>query len=107
LIPLLLQERQVRAFEQIAEYLGSIANALDWRAEIEQERFDKQYPTKGEIADATITHLQSDEERLRASQGYSDESDEEWTGRREAKHLEAQAARARAQSNGKTKGPQA
>ena len=54
----------------------------------------RMYPVKGEARDATVTHRQTDEEKMRADQGASDESDAEWIGRREAEFDAHPTARA-------------
>ncbi len=79
---------------------GRIAGALEKLAEeqhkanvIEQARFDKEYPPKKEVQDVTITHIKTEEERLREDQGDTGESDEEWIGAREQRFEEEQRKR--------------
>ena len=64
------EERAVRAFEDIAEALTS------W-VKLCQQRFEKEYPVK-EPREAVVTHVKSEEERLRESQGATGEPIEQW-----------------------------
>lgn len=68
----------------MAAALRDIATAMHLSQQMERERFERQYPEKKEGRDATVTHRQTEEERLRESQGATPESDAEWIGRREA-----------------------
>lgn len=79
-----LREREVVAFEGIGAALITICAAMVMRNEIEQAWFDKKYPVRGEVRDAEVTHLKTEEERLREEQGDTGETDEEWIGSREA-----------------------
>lgn len=69
-------ERQTMALEVMGAGLQSIAAALHLF-------YARMYPAKGEVRDATVTHRQTDEEKVRADQGASGETDAEWIGRRE------------------------
>jgi hypothetical protein len=69
------EERAVVALESIAEALTS------W-CKLEQQRFEKEYPVK-QAREAIVTHVQTEEERLRQEQGDTGESLEEWVGPRE------------------------
>lgn len=87
------EERQIEAFTAIGSALRDISAAIRLRYMVEREMFNKLYPAKGEVRDATITHPQTTEEKVRQSQGATDETDEEWIGRREQKILAANEAR--------------
>lgn len=82
-----IRDREIEAFEHIAEALNTIGRVMAASMLLEQKRFDKEYPEKGEVRYATVTHRQTEEERLREAQGQSDESDEEWRGRRETEAI--------------------
>jgi hypothetical protein len=70
------EERAVQALESIAE-------ALTLYAKIEGQRYEREYPSKPDARDATITRVQSADDRLRESQGVTGEPEEEWFGLRE------------------------
>lgn len=71
-----LREREVRALEQMGAGLRDLSATLHLF-------YLRMYPAKAEVRDATVTHIQTDEEKMRADQGASDESDAAWIGRRE------------------------
>jgi hypothetical protein len=90
-------DRLNTAFESIAVSLGKIA-----------EIFERRFPAPrlaSEVVDATVTHRQTEEERIREEQGFSEETDAEWIGRREARFHEAQASKARKPKGGRSKAP--
>jgi len=78
------EERAVRALEDIAEALVS------W-CKLEQQRFERDFPPRRnplDVRDATITHIPTAEEQLKAAQGQSEEPTEEWIGLREQELLD-------------------
>jgi hypothetical protein len=64
------EERAVRALEDMAEALTSAVK-------LGQAWFDKLYPIKP-AREAIVTHVKTEEERLRESQGNTGESIDEW-----------------------------
>jgi hypothetical protein len=64
--------------------IWSLAKSMERIADVLRMRLELDYPPKREVKDATVTHRQTEEERLREAQGYSEETDAEWIGRREA-----------------------
>lgn len=96
-----MTDEQANALEVAAYNLGSIATALRDIAvsmhlsyQLERERYERQYPDKKEVREALITHRQTEEERIRETQGATGESDEEWIGRRESQVVEDHAKEA-------------
>ena len=57
--------------------MTKIAFALDRVATIMEKRFEKEYPVKTP-RDATVTHIKSEEDELRESQGGTGEPLDEW-----------------------------
>ncbi len=90
-----LREREVIALEGIGTALRDIAASMSLSYRLEREKFHKQYPIRGEVRDAEITHLQTEEEKIREGQGATDETDDEWVGSRQAKFEADQARKAR------------
>ena len=70
------EERAVIAIEKIADALSDLAI-------LTAKRLEKDFPAKHDPRDATITRIPTVDDRLRASQGASDEPIEEWIGSRE------------------------
>lgn len=89
-----VEKRGLEALERVGEALRDMAASMHLTYLLERERFSKQYPEKKEIRDALVTHPQTDEEKIRESQGDSDETDAEWVGQRERRFEEAEAAKA-------------
>jgi len=83
-------ERDQSAFERMARSMEDIRDVLTHWVNIEQKRFDKEYPAKREPKDATITHIPTAEDRLKEEQGASEEPIEEWTGLREQEFIARQ-----------------
>ena len=91
------EERYVAAQEKMAENFEYIAGALEAIATIQEATFAKVYPEKVAPAEATITHVKTEEERLRESQGSTGEPLGDWVnlptetlGPREAAWLQKQ-----------------
>ena len=91
------EERYVAAQEKMAENFEYIAGALEAIATIQEATFAKVYPEKVAPAEATITHVKTEEERLRESQGSTGEPLVDWVslppetiGPREAAWIEKQ-----------------
>lgn len=89
---------QTEAIQSVASALRGIGAAIHNLYTLERERFNKQYPEKRSATDATITHRQTEEERLREEQGATDESIDEWMGRREIQFEATQARRRQKES---------
>jgi hypothetical protein len=85
------EERLVVAFESMAETFDFIAGTLDGIGKTLYRHHRKTFPKRKKPADATITHILTPEEQLRADQGESDEPIDEWTtlGPREAAYIKA------------------
>jgi hypothetical protein len=88
-------ERLVSAFERIAEAFDFMAGSLDSIAKTQLKDYAKRYPAKQKNVKATVTHVKTEEERLKEDQGQTNESLEDWTtltteppGPREKKWLE-------------------
>ncbi len=83
------EERLVVAFESFAETFDFMAGVLDGISKTLEKHHRKTFPKRKQAPDATITHILTEEERLRESQGESDEPIEEWTqlGPREAAYI--------------------
>jgi len=75
--------RDERAMERIATALDQISKSLAAWCILESAKFDKHYPVKANVRDATITRTPSDEDKLLESLGATDEPLEEWIGLRE------------------------
>lgn len=76
-----LEERQVEAMERIAD-------ALECWCKLEQQRFDKEYPVKRDVTDATVTVPETEDERLRKLlHSATPEEIEEYIGPRELAFL--------------------
>jgi hypothetical protein len=88
-------DRLAIAFEGIAASLARLVDLME-----------RQFPPKrpaSEVVDATVTHRQTEEERIREEQGYSEDTDEEWIGRREARFNQAQTDKAAKQAERRSK----
>jgi hypothetical protein len=83
--------------------MDKIATALTRIAIVMEKRFEKEYPVKAKVQDATITYIPSDEEKLQESQGVTGESDEEWIGLHEREVLEQSAKKSPAKPRGSSK----
>lgn len=67
-----------RAMERIATAFETIADTLDAMYKLQQERFDREYPTRFP-KDAVVTRLPTEEEKLARAQGATGESSlDEW-----------------------------
>ncbi len=73
------EERLVAAFERFAEAFDFMAGSIETLAKIADMDFRKRYPTKKRDVKATITHVKTEEELLKESQGQSNENLEDWT----------------------------
>lgn len=73
------EERLVVAFEKIGEAVDFIAGSVDSIAKTQLKDFGKRYPAKQKNVKATVTHVKTDEERLKEDQGQTDETLDEWT----------------------------
>jgi hypothetical protein len=91
----LVEDDNRDSYVEIAKALNRIADAFTATYALQREAFQKQYPVRKEVVDATVTHRQTEEERLREAQGATDETDAEWVGRRTAKFEANQARKAR------------
>jgi hypothetical protein len=87
--------------DRVATALESIADSLAEWCKLSQARFDKEYPVKREPQDATVTHVPTAEDELKASQGASSETLEEWIGPRETGFLETITQRPRTKAASK------
>jgi hypothetical protein len=65
------EERAVLALEKLADALTVLAT-------LSQRVVDRDYPVRTEPRDATITRIPTTEDRLRADQGATGETEEEW-----------------------------
>ncbi len=94
-----LEERAVRALENIAEALAA------WII-LQQARFDREYPPKREPIDATVTHRPTEEERLRERIFGTEQTTEDWLqpGVRE-REFESRQNSKRAVKNPKRRNP--
>ena len=75
--------RDEQAMERIASALEQISKSLATWCILESAKFDKQYPVKANVRDATITRTPSDEDKLLESLGATNEPLEDWIGLRE------------------------
>jgi DNA-binding ferritin-like protein len=73
------EERLVAAFERFAEALDFLAGSVETIAKTAEKTYAKQYPAKQRNVKATVTHVKTDEERLKEEQGQSDENLRDWT----------------------------
>jgi hypothetical protein len=82
--------------EDIGASLASIAITMSQQHVLEVRRYEQKYPAKKAVTDATVTHLQTEDEALRESQGASDESNQEWAelGPREVEFQNRKAKKA-------------
>jgi hypothetical protein len=78
-----------------ATHLAKLAEAMNRIAAVLEKHYAQRYPERGEVREAIVTHRQTEEEALRASQGESEDSDQAWSkiGPREAKFEEDQRRR--------------
>ena len=77
--------RLVTAFELMAQALAGID-------ETKKREFEKQWPDRKVWREAVVTHVPTEEDLIRESQGASNEPIEEWIGIREKEFLEGQAS---------------
>ncbi len=77
------EERLVSAFERLSEGIDFLAGTVEaW--------YRSTFPEKKQADEATVTHVMTEEEKLREEQGASDEPLEAWTtllGDREKAYL--------------------
>src|SRR5690349_7689649 len=87
------EERAVVAFERIADALTAYAN-------IEAERFKRQYPERREPREATVTHIPTEEDKLRANLHGPEKTLKEWLqpGSFERKFEHSESARKKKES---------
>jgi hypothetical protein len=90
-----MDEDRLRAFLDIGQALQKIADDFHEQVQLNKALFAKKYPSRGEVRDVQVDHPQTEEERLRESQGASDEDDKAWIGRREAGFVAKEASKAR------------
>lgn len=93
------------ALNDVAGALWSIADALHGLYDVQVARYEKEFPEQGEVRDATITKLKTEEERLREEQGQSEETLEEWVGLREREFEDAAESKSK-QGKGRATAPQ-
>lgn len=86
-------KRQVEAIEAVATALRDIGASMHLSYQLERAKFNKAYPEKKEVRDALITRPETAEDKARKNQGATDETDDEWVGRREQKVLATEEAR--------------
>ena len=87
------EEQLVIAFEQIA-------TALTGTRDTQKRQFDKQWPKRKKVREATYSRVPTEEDRIRENQGASSGSLEDWLtppdgefiGEREKAYLKAQAS---------------
>ena len=70
-------EEDARAMERIASVFEVVADTLVAMLNLQQQRFDREYPARNK-RDAVVTHLPTEEEKLKQEQGQTDESLDEW-----------------------------
>lgn len=87
------EKRKVEAIEAVATALRDIGAAMHLSYLLDREIYRKNYPEKKEVRDALITRPETAEDKARKNQGATDETDEEWIGRREQKVLATEEAR--------------
>lgn len=73
------EEQLVLAVERIAEAFDFMAGSLDSIAKTQLKDYAKRYPAKQKNVKATVTHVKTEEERLKEDQGQTNESLEDWT----------------------------
>jgi hypothetical protein len=97
-------DKDERAMERVANALESIAESLAAWCILSQARFDRDYPAKREPRDITLTRIPSEEDKIKESQGATEETTDEWLdiGPRERELLATHKALARAEA-GETK----
>jgi hypothetical protein len=78
----------LEVIERMATSFDRLATGMIRLADIQAREHAIRYPEKKAVEDAKITHRQTEEEKLREAQGATDETDEEWTGRREKAFIE-------------------
>jgi hypothetical protein len=88
-------EEDDRAMQRMASAFEVIADTLTAMYNLQQARFDKDFPSKPQVREALVTKIKSDEDVLRESQGSTGESDEQWLdiGEREREFLKKHAAK--------------
>ena len=80
----------------MSDELERIAVAFERGATILEKWYEKLYPPKREPKDVTLTRIPSDLDRIKAEQGASEETTEEWLsdiGPREREYLASTEAR--------------
>jgi hypothetical protein len=84
-------EADERAMARIATALEIIAGAFSSWYNLESQRLKKEFPPKHEPRESTFTRIPTAEDRLRAAQGATGESIEEWMqiGPRERELIES------------------
>jgi hypothetical protein len=73
------EERLIVAIEGIGEAFDHMAGSIQTLATITEKDFAKRYPPKKRDVKATVTHVKTDEERLKEEQGQTNENLEDWT----------------------------
>lgn len=83
------EERFISAFERMAEAFDFMAGSVAAISKTLEKDHHRSFPTKKPPKEATITHILTEEERLREDQGASDEPIEKWAnlGEREKAYL--------------------
>jgi hypothetical protein len=77
-------ERDERAMERLASAAELIASNLTLFVRLLNQWYERTYPVKGPVTDATITRIPTAEDKLRQEQGDTGEKTvEEWIGPRE------------------------
>jgi len=74
-----MTDDQMNAFvERFVLSFEKMATALEGVCEIYRQEFSRRYPKRGEVREAVITHVPSEEDRIRESQGATDQTLSEW-----------------------------
>jgi len=81
-------ERDERAMERLASASEVIAENVTLVVKLLARVVEHEYPVRTQPRDAVVTHIPGPEDELRASQGASEESTEDWIGLREREILE-------------------
>lgn len=75
--------RDENSMERMAAAFETIADTVVAMYKLQEQRFDKEYPSKPTPKDATVTRIASDEDKLREDLGDTGEPLEDWVGPRE------------------------
>lgn len=81
-------DRDTRAMERLADSFEMIAKLL-------AQFYEKMYPPKHEPRDVTLTHIPTQEDRIKEAQGSTSETTDEWLdiGPREREYLTSSQTR--------------